>query len=468
MASALHAMYISAMADYEALRARHAEQYQALLNDHLARINWSEEQLRAERERRLRAIISAAKERSPWHRARLAHLDPERVTEADLPSIPPMTKEDLMRNFDAILTDRRLSRASVEAHLDRLEGDAYLLDEYHVAASGGSSGTRGVFVYGWEGWLLFFLTFSRLRVRAQLADPQIGLKPVRAVIAGGKASHMSYALAQTFGSGSGVVNVPATLPVDDIVVRLNELQPVMLTGYPSMMMILASEADAGRLRIAPRLIGVASEPLLPEMRAAIEATWACPVLNTYATSEGATAGSCGQGRGMHLNEDLCIFEPVDNEGRPVPAGQRAAKLYVTPLLNHAQPLIRYELTDEVTLIDEPCPCGSKLRRIDDIEGRADDMFVYDGGVIVHPLSFRSLLGRERHVMEYQVRQTERGAAIALRADGEVHTAAIRDAIERELAHLGLRDPAVTVDVVNGFDRQSTGKLKRFFPLAWGG
>ena len=71
-------------------------------------------------------------------------------------------------------------------------------------------------------------------------------------------------------------------------------------------------------------------------------------------------------------------------------------------------------------------------------------------------------------MEYQVRQTERGAAIALRADGEVHTAAIRDAIERELAHLGLRDPAVTVDVVNGFDRQSTGKLKRFFPLARGG
>lgn len=435
--------------------------------DHLARIDWSVEELRSEREQRLRALIGVAKERSSWHGDRLAHLDPARVTEADLSSIPVMTKDDLMGNYDAILTDRRLSRRAVEAHLQYLENDAYLLDEYHVAASGGSSGTRGVYVYDWEGWLLFFLSFSRFRVRAQLADPRVGLRPVRVVIAGGKASHMSYALAQTFGAGSGVINVPATLPITDMVARLNELQPVMLTGYPSMIAMLAREADAGRLQLEPRLIGVASEPLLPEMREAIETTWGCPVLNSYATSEGATAGSCGQGRGMHLNEDLCIFEPVDTEGRPVSAGDRAAKLYVTPLLNHAQPLIRYELTDEVTLIDEPCPCGSKLRRIDDIEGRADDMFVYEGGLTVHPQSFRSVLGRERYVLEYQVRQTRRGAAIAIRADGEVHSAPIREAMERELARLGLSAPVVTIARVDGFERQSTGKLKRFFPSAAG-
>lgn len=453
------------MADYESLRVQHAAQYRAELDQHLARLDWSTNQLDAEREHRLREVVSVAKERSPWHRKRLAHLEPERMTEADLASIPPMTKADLMGNFDGILTDRRLSREVVESHLDSLVGDAYLLDEYHVAASGGSSGTRGVYVYDWNGWLLFFLAFSRLRVRAQLADPQVGPRPARVVIAGGKASHMSYALAQTFGTGSGVINVPATLPVNDIVMRLNESQPVMLTGYPSMIATLAREADAGRLRIEPRLIGVASEPLLPEMRAAIEATWACPVLNTYATSEGATGASCGQGRGMHLNEDLCIFEPVDNEGNPVPAGQRAAKLYITPLFNHAQPLIRYELTDEVTIIDEPCPCGSSMRRIDDIEGRADDMFVYDGGLIVHPQSFRSILGRERHVVEYQVRQTADGASIALRADGDVSGALVRDAVGSELARLGLRQPVVTVEMVNGFERQSTGKLKRFFPLA---
>ncbi len=167
---------------------------------------------------------------------------------------------------------------------------------------------------------------------------------------------------------------------------------------------------------------------------------------------------------MHLNEDSCIFEPVDKDGQPVRPGERAAKMYVTPLFNHAQPLIRYELTDEVTLIGEPCPCGSGLGRIDDIQGRADDVFRYPNGAVVHPLAFRSPLGRERNILEYQVRQTNRGATIAIRVQGQVETEALRRRLELELASLGLRNPAVTIEVVSQFDRQQTGKLKRFFPL----
>jgi hypothetical protein len=33
-------------------------------------------------------------------------------------------------------------------------------------------------------------------------------------------------------------------------------------------------------------------------------------------------------------------------------------------------------------------------------GRSDDVFVYAGGVTVNPMTFRSPLGRERHVVEY--------------------------------------------------------------------
>lgn len=452
------------MSDYETLRQRHAKQYQALLPEHIERITWSSERLRDARQQHLRALIRVARERSSWHRERLTHIDPDRVTEADLAQLPSMTKDDLMRNFDGILTDRRLSRASVESHLEGLEADAYLFDEYHAVASGGSSGTRGVFVYDWDGWLLCALTMLRFRTRTQRADPQIGPGAIRAVIAAGKTTHMSYALAQTFGKGQGSVSVPATLPVGEIVARLNDLQPVMLQGYPSMIAVLAREAQAGRLHLAPRLVSVSSEPLLPEMRAVIEAAWGQPVLNWYATSEGASAASCGQARGMHLNEDLCVFEPVDELGRPVAAGQRAAKLYVTPLFNHAQPLIRYELTDEVTLIEEPCPCGSQMRRIDDIEGRADDIFVYAGGILVHPLTFRSQLGRERRIIEFQVHQTERGAAIAIRVEENIDTGLLRTALEQELASLGLRQPEVTIGLVDRFDRQQTGKLKRFVPL----
>lgn len=452
------------MSEYETLRQRHAAQYQAQLGEHLARIDWPEERLRAERQRGLREIITTAKDRSPWHAKRLAHVDPESATEADLPSIPTMTKQDLMENFDDILTNRRLTRANVEAHVDGLKDDAYLLDEYHVVASGGSSGTRGVFVYDWNGWLLASLSMLRFSIRAQLA--LLGDAPaVRANIAAGKATHMTFALARMFGAANGVVNVPATLPLAEIVTKLNDLRPSILSGYPTMMVVLAHEAASGRLHIEPKFIRVGSEPLLPEMRATLEATWDCPVLNLYGASEGASASSCGRGRGLHLNEDLCIFEPVDGDGRATPAGERAARLYITPLFNLAQPLIRYELTDEVTVLDEPCPCGSPLRRIDDVQGRADDIFVYPGGVIVHPLVFRSVLGGNRHVLEYQVRQIEGGASIALRIAGDLGVTALRETIERELRRVGLQSPVVTIQAVASFDRLATGKLKRFVPLS---
>ena len=450
--------------EYEVVRARQEAGYRELLPDHFARLQWSEEQLHAERERQLRAVIATAKQHSAWHARRLAHINPATVTEDDLSSIPTMTKHDLMENFDDIVTDPRLTRVTIEQHLDALVDDAYVLNEYRAIASGGSSGMRGVFVYDSRGWVGLLLTLNRWRVRAQASDPLVGMFPRRAIVAAGKASHLSYAAARTLGVQAGATNIPATLPISTIVARLNELQPIMLSGYPTMLSALSHEARRDRLRITPRLITTMSEPLLAETRRGIEDTWSCPVLNYYGCSEGASAGACGLGRGMHLNEDACIFELVDAAGRPVSAGERAAKLYITPLFNHAQPLIRYELTDELTVIEERCPCGSALRLIDDVEGRADDSFTYDGGVVVHALNFRSLLGKEPQIIEYQVHQTRRGAVLLLWLDGEVDTTKLVDATEH-LRRLGVADPLVTIEIVVSFDRQSTGKFKRFVPLS---
>jgi len=453
-----------AMADYETVRQRHVERFAQLQPEYIARIGWPAERLREERERRLRELIRVAKERSRWHQLRLSHIDADSVTEADLPSIPPMTKDDMMQNLEGIWTDRRLTRDAVEAHLDALTDDAYLFDEFHAASSGGSSGTRGVFVYGWDAWVIAYLTFVRFRRRLMQSDPEMGLMAPTVMVAAGKATHMTYAMARTFRGGANVTAVPATLPLPDIVARLNELQPLGITGYPTMMYALAKEAASGHLHIKPRLVGSNSEPLLPEMRRAIEDAWGYPPVNVFGTSEGAAASGCGQSAGMHLGEDTAIFEFVDDSGEPVPPDRRCAKMYVTNLFNHVQPLIRYELTDEATLLDKPCPCGSAMRRIDDIEGRMDDIFTYPGGIVVHPIVFRSQLGHERNIVEYQVRQTAWGAEISVRTLGPVDTAALAAAIERDLTASGLANARVSIFSVESLDRQQTGKLKRFVPL----
>jgi hypothetical protein len=99
----------------EQLRLRHVADQRLALAEHIARIDWSADRLAAERLRRLRTIARIATERSAWHRARLKDLDPERVTEADLPELPVMTKEVVMAHFDEIVTDPRVTLAGVEA-----------------------------------------------------------------------------------------------------------------------------------------------------------------------------------------------------------------------------------------------------------------------------------------------------------------------------------------------------------------
>ncbi len=143
---------------------------------------------------------------------------------------------------------------------------------------------------------------------------------------------------------------------------------------------------------------------------------------------------------------------------------RSDKIFVTNLHNHALPVIRYEITDELTALDRPCPCGSTFPLVGDPNGRLDDCFHY-GGVPVHPHVFRSALGNCRPLVEYQVCQTPRGAAIAVRATGPFDGRGLETEIAAGLARLGIPQPEVTVTAVDHIERQYSGKLKRFVPLA---
>ncbi len=173
---------------------------------------------------------------------------------------------------------------------------------------------------------------------------------------------------------------------------------------------------------------------------------------------------CDRG-GTHISEDQLIVEPVDLAGRPVSPGERSAKVYLTNLYNPVLPLIRYEITDEITVLPEPCPCGSAHRRIADVQGRLDDVFNYRG-LRVHPHLFRTALSHEAGVVEYQVRQTPAGAAIAVRCAAPVSLDGLRARIAAALALAGLDRPQVTVETVDRLERPGDpAKLKRFIPLA---
>lgn len=455
---------------YETTRQRHVAYMFEQAPHFFERLSWGRAEIEAEQTRGLRALVRHAIERSPWHRARLAGVDPDGLTPDDLAAIPPMTKADLMANWDAIVTDPRCTLAAAEAHLAGLTTDAYFQDDLHVIASGGSSGTRGVFAYDWHGWAVCWLGLGRGIANVH---GYLGLTPEHGPIASVSAhvaTHATSALAQTFANPTmAIVRAPVTLPLDEIVRILNATRPAALHAYASMLPMLCDEARAGRLRIAPKAVWSTSEPLFPEVRALVETTWGALVLDSWAASESnGGAFSCPVAPGFHVGEDLNVMELVDDDGRPVPAGGRASRMLLTNLYNRLMPLIRYEITDELQLAAGPCPCGSAYRKIDGVAGRTDDVFAYPDGTRVHPLNFRTVLGKDPAIVEYQVRQTARGADVDVVARATIDTTALAAALARRLREIGMLTPAVAVRRVERIGRQATGKLKRFVPLAAGG
>jgi phenylacetate-coenzyme A ligase PaaK-like adenylate-forming protein len=441
-------------------RARWQRRLRAALPEHLERRTWDADRVRAHQRDRLRALLRHAKARSAFHAERLAGVDVDRFELDDLPALPTMTKAEMMAGLDGLLTDARLSRTLVEDHLAAsTEAATPLLGEYVVLASGGSSGERGVFVYDTDSIVAYALGLTRGGLARLLAmGPPPGGVPM-AMVAAASPIHATRALSDLFsGDLLAITSVPVTLPLAEVVARLERARPVLLQGYPSVLSLLAEERAAGRLRIAPMAVTGSSEQFLPDARARVAAAFGVGVVDQFGSTEGVVGASAPGEEAIVLASDLAIVELVDDRNRPVPPGTPSAKALVTNLMNPTQPLIRYELPDR--FVRQPDAADHGHLRVT-VEGRADDLLRY-GDVVVHPLVVRSVLVDTPQVVEYQVTQTPRGVRVAVVAPRGVDEAALAARIAAALTGAGLDGAEATVEPVAAIRRHPlTGKTKRF-------
>jgi phenylacetate-coenzyme A ligase PaaK-like adenylate-forming protein len=255
------------------------------------------------------------------------------------------------------------------------------------------------------------------------------------------------------------------MAVPDLVAGLNAAQPKVeaLQGWPSVIRLLALEALAGRLTVAPAWVSVAGEVCTSPVREAVRAAWGIELSEFWGCSEGTYAFPCGIGEGMHVADDLVILEPVDSQGNIVPFGQPADRVLLTNLYNLDQPLIRYDIADAMTITDAPCPCGSAYRRITDIRGRMDGVLAIDGGVVAPQREFETILLASPGVADFFVSPTDRGVDVSLVTDGSCDSERLQSELVDLLARHGFTDPEVHLREVGAPDRVWSGKVRQFAP-----
>lgn len=77
---------------------------------------------------------------------------------------------------------------------------------------------------------------------------------------------------------------------------------------------------------------------------------------------------CKAHEGMHIRENDLYMEILDKNGKQVPDGEWG-ELAVTTLTRKGMPMIRYRSGDIARFLPGKCPCGSILKRLDQVPGR---------------------------------------------------------------------------------------------------
>ncbi|OPL09409.1 MAG: hypothetical protein AVO33_00345 [delta proteobacterium ML8_F1] len=378
---------------------------------------------------------------------------------SDFYKLPVIDKKRMMDHFTELNTCGLVKEEVSDFALRRETEKAYLQyykDRYVVGLSSGTSGNKGLFIT--ERELTERLPFVFL---ARSGIP-LRLLPFKILF-----------MLRVFNQGFNDINADfislsylSTMePVDRVIQTINALGINILMAPPSMINRLLPEVR--RITADIRLVVTYAEVLSPVEKDRFKEVFKTEVIEIYQASEGQMASACRLGH-LHINEDLVFVELYDAEGcligEPGVVGHR---MIITNLVNYAQPLIRYEMNDMIVL-DEPCPCGSKFRRIKQVLGRHDDILYFRRGdeiqYVFPDLFVRWIIVTSDDIREFKVIQ-HRLNEITVDLDLLVPNAGIPDLLKakllRELAAYGIQNPEISINLKRIELPREKNKFKRF-------
>lgn len=360
-------------------------------------------QIRKLQEEKLRNLLWFAWNHSNYYRRTFeaVGITEETVWTAPLSDFPSIDKGQLLQNFDELITvsdvtQEEIRRFDAEEETSREP----FMGKYHVVHSSGSTGKPGYFLYDEKAWSTMLLGIIRGALW-NLSMPEI----IKLLACGPRIVYIAatdgrYGGAMAVGDGIDGVGgkqlyLDINLPLTEWVRKLKEFKPNIVIGYPSAMKILAELMEQGQVDTTLVRAVSCGEPLGKSLRAFLEEQFHTPIVNIYGASESLALGvEIDPEEGMLLFDDLNVVE-VEN-----------GKMYLTCLYNFAQPLIRYQISDNLTL-EEPAEDGTcPFTKAVGLLGRNEDLLWFEDGdgnrEFLHPLAIEGFC--IEGLLDFQFRQ----------------------------------------------------------------
>ena len=363
----------------------------------------SAEKMRSLQNGKLRKLLRFAWEHSSYYRAvfERAGITEEQLDTLPLSCFPTIDKQALLEHFDELVTVPDLKQENLREFDAREAADRKPYQgKYHVVHSSGSTGKPGYFVYDEDAWSQMLLGIIRAALWGMSMPQILGLLMKRPRIVYIAATDGRYGGAMAVGDGiDGVGAKQMYLDIKTLVAewirQIREFQPNIVIGYPSAIKILAQLMENGEVSLDAERVISCGEPLGTSLRTYLEKIFRTQVVNFYGSSESLALGvETNPKDGMLLFDDMNVIE-VEN-----------GVMYLTCLYNYAQPLIRYRLSDRLTL---KAPEGGELpfTRAVGLLGRNEDVLWFEDGrgnrEFLHTLAIEGFC--IEGLKDYQFRQT---------------------------------------------------------------
>ncbi len=363
-------------------------------------------QIRKIQEKKLRTMLKYAYTHSGYYRKTFEHagITKENIADTPLCEFPIIDKARLLRHFDELVTVPDLKQDELR-RFDEEEGinRRAFKGKYHLVHSSGSTGTPGYFVYDDHAWNSMLLGIIRAALW-NMSMPQI----LKLLIKGPRIVYIAATDGRYGGAmavGDGIDSVRASqlyldikTPLLEWIRRIREFNPNMIIGYPSAVKILGELVEKGEIKLNAVRVISCGEPLGASLRHYLEEVFQAEVINFYGASESLALGvESDLTEGMILFDDMNVIEV------------REGTMYLTSLYNFAQPLIRYRLTDSLTLEKPEDNSRYPFTRAVGLVGRNEDILWFEDEngkrEFLHPLAIEGFC--IEGLRDYQFRQMEK-------------------------------------------------------------
>ncbi len=358
-------------------------------------------QIKKLQQKKLRKMLKYAYDHSEYYRQafQAAGITGKNIDVTPLEAFPTIDKQELLKYFDKLITVSDITQDELLRFDESTKKDRRAFKgKYHIVHSSGSTGKPGYFMYDNNAWNSMLIGIIRAALWG-MSMPQIlkflVKKPRIAYIA---ATDGRYGGAMAVGDGiDGVgasqICLDVKTPLSEWVERIRDFKPNMIIGYSSAVKILAELVESGDVKLDIARVVTCGEPLGANLRRYLENAFNTKVVNFYGASESLALGvETDPDQGMILFDDMNVVE-VCEDG-----------MYLTSLYNFAQPLIRYRLSDSLTLesADESCP----FTRAVGLLGRNEDVLWFEDSEgnreFLHPLAVEGFC--IEGLMDYQLVQ----------------------------------------------------------------